>query len=65
MSDYLWKIRHVAAAGGRSGIFYALILKCAEKACVSAIYTWNVAHFMRIAWPAVSSLIRAPSVSEP
>lgn len=60
-SDYLWTIRHVAAAGGRSGLIYdALILKCAEKARVSAIYTLNVAHFMRIAWPAVSPLIRAP-----
>lgn len=60
-SEYLWTIRHVAAAGGRSGIVYdALILKCAEKARVGAVYTWNVAHFARIAWPAVLPLIRTP-----
>ena len=60
-SEYLWVIRHVASAGGRSGIVYdALILKCAEKARVHAIYTWNAAHFLRIAWPAVLPLIQAP-----
>lgn len=60
-SEYLWVIRHVASIGGRSGIVYdALILKCAEKARAETIYTWNAAHFLRIAWPAVLPLIRAP-----
>lgn len=60
-AEYLWTIRHVAAAGGRSGIVYdAIILKCAEKARVSALYTWNAAHFMRIAWSSVAPLIRTP-----
>lgn len=59
--DYLWVLRHAARAGGRSGQVYdALILKCAERAGVDAIYTWNLAHFRRIAWPAVANLIKEP-----
>lgn len=60
-SDYLWVLRHVAAAGARSGQVYdALILKCAEKCGAKAVYTWNSAHFTRVAWPAMISLIRTP-----
>jgi predicted nucleic acid-binding protein len=60
-SDYLWVTRHVAAAGARSGLVYdALILKCAERAGVDTVYTWNVSHFKRIAWPEMLGLIRTP-----
>jgi predicted nucleic acid-binding protein len=60
-SDYLWVIRHAAAAGGRSGLVYdALILKCAEQADVDAVYTWNVPHFQRIAWAGMRERIRTP-----
>jgi len=59
--DYLWVLRHVARAGGRSGQVYdALILKCAERAAVDKIYTWNLAHFRRVAWPAVAARISEP-----
>ena len=48
--DYLWVLRQVAACGARSGLIYdALILKCAERAAVDVIYTWNMSHFLRIA----------------
>lgn len=60
-AEYLWVLRHVAAAGARSGQVYdALILKCAEKCRATAVYTWNTAHFTRVAWPAVASHIRTP-----
>jgi predicted nucleic acid-binding protein len=59
--DYLWILRHVARAGGRSGQIYdGLILKCAERAGVDAVYTWNTAHFRRIAWPAMAARIGEP-----
>lgn len=60
-ADYLWVLRHVAAVGARSGQTYdALILKCAERAGVDTVYTWNTGHFRRIAWPDVADSIRAP-----
>jgi len=59
--DYAWVLRHVAAAGARGGQIYdALILKCAETAGVDAVFTWNLAHFRRIAWPAVADRIKTP-----
>ncbi|NJD20958.1 MAG: type II toxin-antitoxin system VapC family toxin [Gemmatimonadetes bacterium] len=59
--DYLWVLRHVAGAGARSGQIYdALILKCAERAGVDAVFTWNTAHFMRVAWPGMAQRIRTP-----
>jgi len=59
--DYLWVLRHTARSGGRSGQVYdALILKCAERAGVEAVYTWDTAHFRRIAWPSVVSRIAEP-----
>jgi len=58
---YLWVLRHVAGAGARSGQIYdALILKCAERAGVDAVFTWNTAHFMRVAWPGMTQRIRTP-----
>jgi predicted nucleic acid-binding protein len=59
--DYLWVIRHVASVGARSGQIYdALILKCAERADVAAVYTWNTAHFKRIAWDSMAGRVRQP-----
>ncbi|HEY5085994.1 MAG TPA: PIN domain-containing protein [Gemmatimonadaceae bacterium] len=59
--EYIWVVRHVAAAGARSGQVYdALILKCAEKCGARAVYTWNTDHFMRVAWPAVAAIISTP-----
>ena len=60
-SDYLWVLRHVASVGGRSGLIYdGLILKCAERAGVDTVYTWNTAHFQRIAWAGMVERIREP-----
>ncbi len=59
--DYGWVIRHVAGAEARSGQVYdALILKCAERAAVETVYTWNVAHFERVAWASMAGRIRTP-----
>lgn len=60
-ADYLWVLRHVGALGGRSGQIYdALILKCAERANAAVVYTWNLGHFMRVAWPQMAGRIRTP-----
>jgi len=59
--DYMDVLRHVAALGARSGQIYdALILKCAERAAVATVYTWNTAHFKRIAQPSMAERIRTP-----
>lgn len=59
--DYLWVLRHVAAVGARSGQIYdALVLKCAERAGVEVVYTWNTAHFTRVAWAEMIDRIRSP-----
>ena len=59
--DYLWVLRHAAAADARSGQVYdALILECAERAGVETVYTWNVARFERVAWPSMAGRIRTP-----
>ncbi|MGI8547254.1 MAG: type II toxin-antitoxin system VapC family toxin [Gemmatimonadaceae bacterium] len=61
VAEYLWVLRHVAGRGARSGQVYdALILKCAEKCGADIVYTWNTAHFLRIAWPEMLPLIRTP-----
>jgi predicted nucleic acid-binding protein len=61
LEDYRWVLRHIADIGVRSGQVYdALILKAAERARVETVYTWNVAHFRRVAWPAVIGRIRTP-----
>jgi predicted nucleic acid-binding protein len=44
--------------GGR--IYDALILRCARKAMVEAIYTWNLTDFQRVAPPDLASAIRTP-----
>lgn len=61
VDDYLGVLRHVAAAEARSGQIYdALILKCAERADVERVYTWNTGHFERVAWPTMVGRIRTP-----
>jgi predicted nucleic acid-binding protein len=61
LEDYLWVLRHVANAEARSGQVYdALILKCAERASVDVVYTWNTVHFRRVAWLEMSGRIRSP-----
>ncbi len=61
VGDYLWVLRHVAGVEARSGRIYdALILKCAERAKVEAVYTWNIGHFKRIAWPEMAERVRVP-----
>jgi hypothetical protein len=60
-ANYLWMLRHAPTVEARSGLAYdALILKCTERAHVDIVYTWNVAHFRRIAWPDLNALIREP-----
>ena len=61
VEDYFWVLRHVAGAEARSGQVYdALILKCAERAGVDTVFTWNVAHFERVAWPSMAGKVRTP-----
>lgn len=61
VGDYLGVLRHVAAAEARSGqIHDALILKCAERADVETVYTWNTGHLERVAWPTMAGRIRTP-----
>jgi predicted nucleic acid-binding protein len=61
LEDYLWVLRHAATAEIRSGRLYdALILKCAERAGVDVVYTWNTAHFRAVAWPEMVGRVRSP-----
>jgi len=61
VEEYLAVIRTVAASEARSGQVYdALILKCAEQAEVDTVYTWDIGHFQRIAWPEMQDRIRTP-----
>ncbi|MEQ1858248.1 MAG: PIN domain-containing protein [Longimicrobiales bacterium] len=60
-SDYLWVLRQVTAAEARSGQVYdALILRCAERANVETVYTWNTRHFERVAWAGMAERVRTP-----
>ena len=59
--DYLEVLERAAESGVRSGQIYdALILKCAERAEVETVYTWNTAHFLRVASPELVCRIRSP-----
>ena len=61
VDDYLWVLHHVAGVEARSGqISDALILKCAERVEAETVYTWNIRHFARIAWPEMAGRIRTP-----
>jgi predicted nucleic acid-binding protein len=58
--DYPRLVREVAAEAIAGGMIYdALILACAVKARADRIYTFNVAHFRRIA-PQLHKKIMAP-----
>jgi len=47
--EYRSAIREAAAAGIVGGTVYdALLARCAIKARVAKIYTWNTAHFQRL-----------------
>jgi predicted nucleic acid-binding protein len=66
VDDYMWVLRHVTEAEARSGQIYdALILKCAERAGAEKVYTWNLSHFQRVAWPAMGGRIRTPVEGSP
>lgn len=61
VDDYRWVVRHAGATGLRSGHIYdALILRSAERAGVETVYTWNLTHFRRVAWPSIIGRIRTP-----
>ena len=59
-SDYLSAMGDAAELnvfGG--GIYDALVARCALKAQVETLYTWNVKHFVRLG-PDVAALVRTP-----
>ena len=45
-------------AGGK--IYDALILRCAEKSKVEAVFTWNLTEFRQLADPEFAGRIRTP-----
>jgi len=58
--DYLAVLESAAKAALRGGVLYdALQLRCAEKARCDRIYTFNHAHFVRLA-PALHDRISQP-----
>ncbi|MEO5924129.1 MAG: PIN domain-containing protein [Bryobacteraceae bacterium] len=58
--EYVDTIERAAERGLKSGVIYdALLLRCAEKADVDLIYTWNLKHF-RAVNPALADKIRTP-----
>lgn len=58
--EYHATIKEVAEAGVVGGTIYdALIARCALKAKVEAIYTWNIRHFQQFG-PAVARRLRTP-----
>ncbi len=60
-NEYAALLREAAGSGIQGGTIYdALLLKCAAKAEVDRIYTWNLNHFQ-----AVASLDVATKLSEP
>lgn len=49
-SEYASAIRHAAELGVNGGTIYdALIARCAVKAKVDTLYTWNTKHFEQVA----------------
>ncbi|MEO7145954.1 MAG: PIN domain-containing protein [Bryobacteraceae bacterium] len=59
--DYTEVLDEAMGAGWRGGLIYdALLLKCAEKRRCQRIYTFNVAHFQKIA-PHLKNRISAPA----
>jgi predicted nucleic acid-binding protein len=60
--DYLEAMELVRDGGWVGGSIYdAVLLRCAAKANVDRIYTFNLSHFRALAPPALQSKICAPS----
>lgn len=58
--EYQLAIREAATAGIVGGTIYdALLGRCALKARVTKIYTWNVAHFQRLGTE-IAGKVRTP-----
>jgi predicted nucleic acid-binding protein len=58
--EYQLAIREAATAGIVGGTIYdALLGRCALKARVAKIYTWNVAHFQRLGTE-IAGKVRTP-----
>jgi predicted nucleic acid-binding protein len=59
--EYLTAITDAAERGATTGQVYdALILAAAAKSPATAIYTWNIRHFERLAAPVLTSRLRVP-----
>jgi predicted nucleic acid-binding protein len=59
-SEYRSAIRHAAELGVSGGTIYdALIARCAVKANVDTLYTWNQKHFEQIA-SAIGAQLKTP-----
>ena len=59
-SEYIETIKDLVARGlGRSLIYDALIVRCARKAAVEHIFTWDINDFRRIA-PDLTARIQTP-----
>lgn len=60
--EYFATLRESAALGISGGTIYdALIARCASKAKVDTLYTWNVQHFSRLG-AKIASRVRVPHV---
>lgn len=58
--EYYFALKGAAAAGIVGGTVYdALLCRCAMKADVEIIYTWNIRHF-QLLYPEIASRIRTP-----
>ncbi len=59
-TEYVNALREAAKGGIAGGAIYdALLSRCALKAHASALYTWNVKHFVRHG-PAIAAIVRRP-----
>jgi predicted nucleic acid-binding protein len=59
-SEYRTAIRHAAELGVSGGTIYdALIARCAVKANVDTLYTWNQTHFEQVA-SAIGARLKSP-----
>jgi predicted nucleic acid-binding protein len=60
-AEYFGTVERIADQGlAKSYIYDAMIASAAQKSGASAIYTWNVDHFRRVAPPAVAARIQTP-----
>jgi predicted nucleic acid-binding protein len=55
--DYCTAVKDAAIAGGT--IYDALLARCATKAGVEIIYTWNQGHFQQFS-PEITKRLRTP-----